>query len=224
MLKGDGPPQEVVTLDGCRFLVDVGVGPKTGFFLDRRETRKIVRNLASGRSVLDGFCSTGAFGMNALAGGAASVLAIDASGEAVAAAAGNAARNGLGDRREGRVGNLFPVLRELAGGGHRFDLVVLDPPSFTKSRQGREGAVRGYREINRLGRSLLAPGGILATSSCTQLVDMAKWYQVLRDAAADVRVDVHVIARGGQSPDHPVLLGVPETEYLKFAVLRTRET
>jgi 23S rRNA (cytosine1962-C5)-methyltransferase len=116
------------------------------------------------------------------------------------------------------------VLRELLSAGRKFDLVILDPPSFTKSREGREGAVRGYRDINRLGLSLLAPGGILATSSCTQLVDMAKWYEALRDAAADAHADVHVIAKGGQSPDHPVLLGVPETEYLKFAVLRVRGT
>ncbi|MDH3237157.1 MAG: class I SAM-dependent rRNA methyltransferase [Deltaproteobacteria bacterium] len=224
VLEGDGPPQETVTLDGCRFLVDVEAGPKTGFFLDHRENRKMVRELARGKSVLDGFCSTGAFGIYALAGGAARVLGVDVSGEAVAAAGENAARNGFGDGWEGRVGNLFPMLRELLSAGRRFDLVILDPPSFTKSREGREGAVRGYRDINRLGLSLLAPGGILATSSCTQLVDMAKWYEALRDAAADARVDVHVIAKGGQSPDHPVLLGVPETEYLKFAVLRVRGT
>ena len=222
VLGGNGPPQETVTLDGCRFLVDAEAGPKTGFFLDHRENRRIVRGLARGKSVLDGFCSTGAFGIYALAGGAARVLGIDVSGEAVAAASENAARNGFGDRWEGRAGDLFPVLRELLSAGRRFDLVILDPPSFTKSRQGREGAVRGYRDINRLGLSLLAPGGILATASCTQLVDMAKWYEALRDAAADARVDVHVVAKGGQSPDHPVLLGVPETEYLKFAVLRVR--
>jgi 23S rRNA (cytosine1962-C5)-methyltransferase len=223
-LWGDGPPRETVTLDGCRFLVDVEAGPKTGFFLDQRENRKIVRGLARGRSVLDGFCSTGAFGIYALAGGATSVLAVDVSGEAVAAAAENAARNGFAERWEGKEGNLFHVLRDLAGAGRRFDLVILDPPSFTKSREGREGAIRGYRDINRLGLSLLSPGGILATSSCTQLVDMAKWNEALRDAAADAQAVVHVIARGGQSPDHPILLGVPETEYLKFAVLRKRET
>ncbi len=224
VLGGDGPPRETVSLDGCRFLVDVETGPKTGFFLDQRENRKIVRNLAGGKSVLDGFCSTGAFGIYALAGGATSVLAVDISGDAVAAAAGNAERNGFGDRWEGRTGNLFQVLRELSDGGRRFDLVILDPPSFAKSREGRDGAIRGYRDINRLGLSLLAPGGILATSSCTQLVDMAKWYQALRDAAADARADTQIIARGWQSPDHPILLGMPETDYLKFAVLRVGET
>ena len=224
VIGGGGPPRETVTLDGCRFLVDVEAGPKTGFFLDQQENRKIVREMAGGRSVLDGFCSTGAFGVYALSGGASSVLAVDISGEAVAAASGNAARNGYGNRWDGREGNCFSVLRDLADQGRRFDMVILDPPSFAKSREGREGALRGYRDINRLGLSLLTPGGILATSSCTQLVDVAKWYQALRDAASDARADVHVIAKGGQSPDHPVLLGVPETEYLKFAVLRTRGT
>lgn len=224
VLGGDGPPRETVSLDGCRFLVDAETGPKTGFFLDQRENRRIVRNLAGGRSVLDGFCATGAFGIYALAGGATSVLAVDISGEAVDAAAENAARNGFGDRWEGRKGNLFQVMRDISESGRRFDLVILDPPSFAKSRGGREGAIRGYRDINRLGLSLLGPGGILATSSCTQLVDMAKWNQALRDAAADARADMHVIARGWQSSDHPVLLGMPETEYLKFAVLRMRGT
>jgi 23S rRNA (cytosine1962-C5)-methyltransferase len=224
VLGGCGPPQETVTLDGCLFLVDAETGPKTGFFLDQRENRRIVRDLARGRSVLDGFCSTGAFGIYALSGGATSVLGVDVSRGAVVAAGENAARNGFADRWEGREGNLFHVLRELLAGGRRFDLVILDPPSFAKSREGREGAIRGYRDINRLGLSLLAPGGILATSSCTQLIDVAKWNEAIREAAADARVDLQLQARGGQSPDHPVLLGVPETEYLKFAVFRKRGT
>lgn len=223
-LRGGGPLRETVALDGCRFLVDVETGPKTGFFLDQGENRRTVRDLARGKSVLDGFCSTGAFGIYALAGGAADVLGIDVSAQAVAAAAENAVRNGFGGRWEGREGDLFRELRGLAAAGRRFDLVVLDPPSFAKSRAGIEGALRGYRDVNRLGLSLLRPGGFLATSSCTQLVDMAKWYEALRDAAAGARADVHVVAKGGQSRDHPVLLGVPETDYLKFAVLRTRET
>jgi 23S rRNA (cytosine1962-C5)-methyltransferase len=224
VLGGCGPPQETVTLDGCLFLVDAETGPKTGFFLDQRENRRIVRDLARGRSVLDGFCSTGAFGVYALAGGATSVLGVDVSGGAVVAAGENAARNGFADRWEGREGNLFHVMRELLAGGRRFDLVILDPPSFAKSREGKEGAIRGYRDINRLGLSLLTSGGILATSSCTQLIDVAKWNEAIREAAADARVDLHLQARGGQSPDHPVLLGVPETEYLKFAVYRKRGT
>ncbi len=222
VLRGEGHPRETVTLDGSRFLVDVERGPKTGFFLDQRENRKIVRELARGRSVLDGFCSSGAFGIYALAGGADRVLAVDSSPDAMEAAGDNATRNGFRERWEGKAGNLFQVMREFERDGRRFDLVVLDPPSFAKSREGREGAIRGYRDINRLGLSLLAPGGILATSSCTQLVDMAKWYEAIREAAADARAEVRVVARGGQSPDHPVLLGVPETEYLKFAVLRKR--
>ena len=222
VLRGGGDPVEEVELDGLRFRVDMETGPKTGFFIDQRDNRRIVRAFSRGKRVLDGFCSTGAFGLYALAGGADSVLAIDSSGPAVAAARENAARNGFASRWEGKPADLFAELRELYASGRRFDLVVLDPPSFAKSREGREGAMRGYRDINRLGLSVLAPGGILATSSCTQLVDMAKWREALKAAAADARVDLQQLAAGGQPPDHPVLLGVPETEYLKFAVYRKR--
>lgn len=222
VLRGGGDPVEEVELDGLRFRVDMETGPKTGFFIDQRDNRRIVRAFSRGKRVLDGFCSTGAFGLYALAGGADSVLAIDSSGPAVAAARENAARNGFASRWEGTPADLFAELRELSAAGRRFDLVVLDPPSFAKSREGREGAMRGYRDINRLGLSVLAPGGILATSSCTQLVDMAKWREALKAAAADARVDLQQLAAGGQPPDHPVLLGVPETEYLKFAVYRKR--
>jgi 23S rRNA (cytosine1962-C5)-methyltransferase len=222
-LRGGGEPREDVEMDGLLFNVDVENGPKTGFFLDQRENRRIVRAFSRGKRVFDGFCSTGAFGLYALAGGAGSVLAVDSSQSAVSAAGENAARNGFASRWEGKAADLFAELRELSAAGRRFDLVVLDPPSFAKSREGRDGAMRGYRDINRLGLSVLEPGGILATASCTQLVDVAKWREALRAAAADARVDLQLLAAGGQPPDHPVLLGVPETEYLKFAVYRKRQ-
>lgn len=223
-VAGGGDPREEIGIDGLRFLVDVESGPKTGFFLDQRENRRIVRGLSRGKRVLDGFCSTGGFGVFALAGGAENVLAVDASDAAVSAARDNAARNGFSNRWEGRSADLFADLREMASSGRLFDLVVLDPPSFAKSREGREGAIRGYRDINRMGLSVLAPGGILATSSCTQLVDVAKWMEALRAAASDARADLELLAVGGQPPDHPVLLGVPETGYLKFAVYRKRSS
>jgi 23S rRNA (cytosine1962-C5)-methyltransferase len=222
-VRGGGPPVEEIETDGVRFLVDVEAGPKTGFFLDQRRNRNIVRELAGGKSVLDGFCASGGFGLYALAGGARSVFAIDSSRPAIAAARENASRNGVAGRWVGEAADLFQALRGLSEGGRRFDLVVLDPPSFTKSREGREGALRGYRDINRMGLSVLSPGGLLATSSCTQLVDVAKWKEALRDAAADAGADLELVAWGGQPPDHPVLLSVPETEYLKFAVYRKRE-
>ena len=222
-VRGGGPPVEEIETDGVRFRVDVEAGPKTGFFLDQRRNRNIVRELAGGKSVLDGFCASGGFGLYALAGGARSVFALDSSRPAIAAARENASRNGVSDRWEGEAADLFQALRGLSEGGRRFDLVVLDPPSFTKSREGREGALRGYRDINRMGLSVLSPGGLLATSSCTQLVDVAKWKEALRDAAADAGADLELVAWGGQPPDHPVLLSVPETEYLKFAVYRKRE-
>ncbi len=221
-VRGGGPPREEIETDGVRFLVDVEAGPKTGFFLDQRVNRNIVRRLAEGKDVLDGFCAAGGFGLYALAGGAKSVLAVDSSRPAVETAGANAERNGFLPRWKGETADLFQALRDMAASGRRFDLVVLDPPSFTKSREGREGALRGYRDINRMGLSVLSPGGLLATSSCTQLVDVAKWKEALADAAADAGADLELVAWGGQPPDHPVLLSVPETEYLKFAVYRKR--
>ncbi|MCL5883966.1 MAG: class I SAM-dependent rRNA methyltransferase [Deltaproteobacteria bacterium] len=222
VLLGDGPPVEEVDTDGLRFLVNAATGPKTGFFLDQRGNRLLVRSLSAGRTVLDGFCATGGFGLYALSGGAKSVFAVDASSAFVDAARENAARNGFAGRWEGKSADMFSELRELAASGRRFDLVVLDPPAFAKSREDREGALRGYRDINRLGIGLLTPGGVLATSSCTQSIDVAKWKEAVRAAAADARADLEVVATGGQPPDHPVLLGVPETEYLKFAMFRKR--
>lgn len=223
-VRGEGPPRAVIETHGVRFAVDVESGPKTGFFLDQRDNRAIVRKFAGGRTVLDGFCATGGFGLYALAGGARSVLAVDASRAAVEAARANAALNGMADRWEGESHDLFACLREMRDAGRRFDLVILDPPAFAKTREGREGALRGYRDINRMGLSVLSPGGLLATSSCTQLIDMAQWTQALRDAAADAGADLERIAFGGQPPDHPVLLSVPETDYLKFALFQVRRT
>lgn len=222
--RGEGSPREEIETDGVRFAVDVETGPKTGFFLDQRRNRLVVRGLAEGKTVLDGFCAAGGFGLYALAGGATHVLAIDASRPAVETARANAALNGAAGRWEGEAEDLFQALRNLRDVGRRFDLVILDPPSFAKSREGREGALRGYRDINRMGLSVLTPGGLLATSSCTQLIDVAKWKEALRDAAADAGADLEMVAWGGQPPDHPVLLAVPETEYLKFAVYRKRRS
>ncbi len=140
----------------------------------------------------------------------------------MSAARETAKRNGLSGRGERTAADMFVELRELAATERRFDMVVLDPPSFAKSREGKEGALRGYKDINRMGISLLARGGILATASCTQRVDVAKWRETLRAAAADAGADLEQVAVGGQPADHPVLLGVPETEYLKFAVFRKR--
>ena len=222
VVRGGGLPEEEIDTDGVRFLVDVEAGPKTGFFLDQRENRRIVRCLAEGKEVLDGFCADGGFGLYALAGGARSVFAIDSSRRAVEAARANAGRNGFLSGWEGDTADMFQALRELAASGRRFDLVVLDPPSFTKTRDGRERALRGYQDINRIGLSVLSPGGFLATSSCTQLIDMTKWKEALAGAAADAGVDLELVAMGRQPADHPVLLAVPETEYLKFAVYRKR--
>lgn len=224
VVRGEGEPVEEVTVDGIRFVIDAIAGPKTGFFLDQRRNRQIVRARAAGKRVLDAFCSVGAFGLYALAGGASSVVAVDASEWAIRQARENAARNGFADRWEGRPADLFQEMRDMAGRDERFDLVVIDPPSFAKNREGREGALRGYRDINRLGLSILDRGGFLATSSCTQLVDTEMWTGAIRDAASSVGADLERVETGEHSLDHPVLLGVPETDYLKFALYRRRSS
>lgn len=221
-LLGTGEPREEVVLDGLRLLADAGAGPKTALFLDQRENRLLVKRHAAGRRVLDGFCSTGGFGLYALAGGASSVLALDSSSWALGAARGNAGANGFGERWEGRESDLFTALRELHRRGERFGMVVLDPPSFAKGREGKEGALRGYADVNRLGALLLEEGGILATASCTQRVGPSEWREAVRRGAADAGVLLERVEDGRQPPDHPVLLNVPETEYLKFTLYRRR--
>jgi 23S rRNA (cytosine1962-C5)-methyltransferase len=221
-LHGEGDPAGEVRLDGLSFRVDASAGPKTGLFLDQRENRLLAARHAAGRRVLDGFCSTGAFGLYALKGGAASVLAVDASAWAVDTARENAAANGCARRWEGRKGNLFDVLRALHEAGERFGMVVLDPPSFAKGREGKVGALRGYRDVNRFGAMLLEEGGILATASCTQRVGPAEWREAVRQGASDGGVLLERVEDGRQPADHPVLLNVPETEYLKFTLYRRR--
>jgi 23S rRNA (cytosine1962-C5)-methyltransferase len=202
----------------CRFRVALAEGHKTGFYLDQRDNRAAVAALAAGREVLDAFCYTGAFGVQALRHGAASVLALDASAEACARARAHAAANG-GERFEAREQNAFDALRELERSGRRFDLVVLDPPPFTRRKTAVEAALRGYKEINLRGLRCLRPGGILATFSCSHHVSAVLFEEVCRAAAADAGRDVRVRAYLTQAPDHPVLLAVPETRYLKGLLL-----
>jgi SAM-dependent methyltransferase/lipoprotein-anchoring transpeptidase ErfK/SrfK len=224
-VRGGGPATEEIETDGVRFLVDVSAGPKTGFFLDQRANRNILRRLAEGKDVLDGFCAAGGFGLYALAGGAKSVLAVDSSRQAVETARANADRKRLLVPLGGGERGPFPVASGHGGIGRRFDLVVLDPPSFTKSREGREGAIRGYRDINRTGLSVLSPGGLLATSSCTQLVDVAKWKQALADAAADAGADLELVAWGGSRRTIRSCCrsrnGVPEVRGLQEKIIMT---
>jgi 23S rRNA (cytosine1962-C5)-methyltransferase len=217
---GRGPAEEVVITEGaCRFAVRPGHGQKTGFYLDQSDNRGRVAARAAGRRMLDAFSYTGAFACRALAAGATSALVIDSSADALALARHNLERNGLLPRATLREANAFDVLRELEAAGERFDLIVLDPPPFTRRRDALEAAGRGYKEINLRALRLLSSGGLLATFSCSHHVSPALFEEICRSAAADAHVTTRVLATLTQSLDHPVLLTVPETRYLTGLLL-----
>ncbi|MCL6615509.1 MAG: class I SAM-dependent methyltransferase, partial [Firmicutes bacterium] len=192
---------------------------KTGHFLDQRENRAAAAAFAPGRRVLDCFCYTGTFGLAAALAGAASVLGVDLDESALRVAARNAALNGVEERCRFVAANAFDFLRAAVEEGREYDLVVLDPPAFTKSRFRVEEALRGYKEINLRAIRLLSPGGILVTCSCSHHVSFPLFQEVVGAAAADAGRDLRLIARRGHPADHPVLIGVPETEYLKCLIL-----
>ena len=204
-----------ITENGIRYLVDVENGQKTGFFLDQKYNRRAAAGLAHGRRVLDCFTHTGTFALNAARAGAQSVTAVDISEEAVAMAGENAKRNGI--EMETLCANVFDLLPELVRAGkHPYDFIILDPPAFTKSRRTADDAERGYREINYRAMKLLPRGGYLATCSCSHFMEKERFARVIAAAARDAEVSLKLIEARGASPDHPVLVGVPETEYLKF--------
>jgi 23S rRNA (cytosine1962-C5)-methyltransferase len=217
LLYGQVPERVEVKEGDVRFEADLWRGQKTGLFLDQRENHLMVRTYARGR-VLDGFSYHGGFALPAATVGR-EVLAVDASAEAVAQIAGNAERNGL-TNVTAREANVFDLLRELYDRGERFDTVILDPPAFAKSKDAVEKAVRGYKEINLRALKLLEPGGYLVTCSCSYHVHEADFEEILMAASADVPATVTVVEKRRQARDHPVVLGVPETYYLKCFVLR----
>lgn len=222
LLYGEKPGRVLVIKNGLELDVDVWEGQKTGLFLDQSANYRAIEPWAKGARVLDTFCYAGAWGLHTLRYGAAGVLGLDASEKALAAARGNASRNGFGDRVEYRRADVFDELRALMAAGARYELIVLDPPSFAKTRKDKTGALRGYKEINRLGMSLLAPGGVLVTCSCSHPIDVPTFHEVLAAAARDAKRVFHLIARRTQGPDHPIVLGIPETEYLQCVILQDR--
>jgi 23S rRNA (cytosine1962-C5)-methyltransferase len=216
---GTGETGVWVQEDTLAFFTDVATGQKTGFFLDQRQNRQVVKGLANGRDVLDCFCYSGGFSVSAAAGGAASVLGIDLSDTALVWARQSAERNGLATCCTFNVANAFDELRTLAREGRHFGLVILDPPAFTKGRGALEGALRGYNEINLRAMKLLAPGGVLVTCSCSYHVDAPTFLEMLRSAAADARREFRLVEFRTQASDHPILLAAKETQYLKCAIL-----
>ena len=199
--------------------VEVAAGQKTGFFLDQRDNRQVVKRLARGREVLDCFCYSGGFSVSAGAGGAASVTGIDISVEALSWAERSAIQNGLGACCTFVSANAFDHLRALARDERRFGMIILDPPAFTKGRDALAGALRGYNEINLRAMKLLDRGGTLVTCSCSYHVDAATFLDMLRSAAADARREFRLLELRTQAADHPILLAAKETQYLKCAIL-----
>jgi 23S rRNA (cytosine1962-C5)-methyltransferase len=201
------------------FFVEVAEGQKTGFFLDQRENREVVKGLASGREVLDCFCYSGGFALSAASGGATSVTGIDLSAEAISWAERSADRNGLMSRCTFTTANAFDALRGFDREGRRFGMLILDPPAFTKGKAALSGALRGYKEINLRAMKLLDPGGILVTCSCSYHMDAPAFLEVLRAAAADAHREFRLVELRTQTRDHPVLLAAKETQYLKCVIL-----
>ena len=207
------PLAEIVE-NGVRYTVDVENGQKTGFFLDQKYNRAAVARLAEGKNVLDCFTHTGSFALNAAKGGARHVTAVDVSEAAVEMARHNAQINGVADVMECVAADVFELLPSLPS--NRYDFIILDPPAFTKSRKTLHSALRGYKEINYRAMKLLPRGGYLATCSCSHFATEEEFCRMLRGAARDAGVQLRQIEALQQSPDHPILWGVPETSYLKF--------
>ncbi len=221
-LRGDAPaaPIEIVE-HGLRYAVDVVGGQKTGFYLDQRDNRRRIRELAAGREVLNCFCYTGGFSLAALAGGASSVASVDSSGAAIELGRRNAQANGLADSRaEWREADVFGYLREVRAQGRGFDLVVLDPPKFAPTEKHAPAAARAYKDVNLNALKLLRTGGLLATFSCSGGVSADLFQKIVAGAAADAGVSATILERFHAAPDHPVLLEFPEGEYLKGLLLR----
>lgn len=217
---GSAPGYTVIEQNGVKFGVDYVSGQKTGFFLDQLYNRAEILRLAAGKRVLDCFTHTGAFALHAALGGAARVTAVDVSAAALETARENARLNGVSDM-EFVQADVFDLLTELTGAGRgAYDFIILDPPAFTKSGSTVNAAYRGYKEINMKAMRLLPRGGFLATCSCSHFMTDERFRAMLAEAARDANVSLRQLYVGRQGPDHPILWGVPETDYLKFYVFQ----
>lgn len=206
--------------NGVRYIVDVEDGQKTGFFLDQKNNRAAIQRLCRGKRVLDCFTHTGSFALNAGIAGAAEVLGVDASQLAVDQAEENARLNGLEDRVKFRCADVFELLPELEAAGERYDVVILDPPAFTKSRNSVKNAVKGYREINLRGMKLVKDGGFLATCSCSHFMEPELFARTIREAAAGAHRRLRQVEFRTQAPDHPILWAADQSYYLKFYIFQ----
>lgn len=210
----------ILNENGLKFHVDIENGQKTGYFLDQQDNRRAIHNIVKGADVLEGFCYTGTFSMHAAHYGAKSVLGLDISETAVATARRNAILNGFEDRCKFESVNAFDVLKQWVKDGRRYDVVMLDPPAFTKSRENIQKAITGYKEINLRGMKLVKPGGFLVTASCTNLVPPDMFLEIIGMAAKDARRTLRQVCWQTQSADHPILWNIPSTQYLKFLIVQ----
>lgn len=210
----------VISENDISYLVDFENGQKTGYFLDQKYNRAAVGRLAKGKRVLDCFTHTGSFALNAARGGAEQVTAVDISAHALDTAKENAMRNDLSAKITLQEADVFALLPTLKQEAAKFDFIILDPPAFTKSRATLSNAMGGYREINKRAMQLLPRGGYLATCSCSHFVTEGMFRSMLGHAAADAGVSLRQIEARAQSPDHPILWNVPETNYLKFYIFQ----
>ena len=220
LLFGEVPDRVEMQENGVRFLVDVKEGQKTGFFLDQKENRAAIAPFVSGMRVLDCFTHTGSFALHAAHYGAAEVTGVDISEHACACALENARLNGVEDRVRFECANAFDFLRAQQTAKEQYDVVILDPPAFTKTRSAVEGALRGYKEINLRGMKLTRDGGFFVTCSCSQHVTPDLFRGMLMDAQKDAHVQLRQIEWRTQGRDHPILLASPETQYLKCGIFQ----
>ncbi len=207
-----------VAIDGFEYWLDLQGGQKTGFYLDQRQQHAVVAKHAAGRRVLDAFCNQGSFALHCAKAGAASVLGLDSAFDAVSQAKKNAERNGVKADFEGA--NVFDWFTAKRDAAPAWDLIILDPPPFAKSKSALDGAMRGYKELNLRAMKSLTPGGVLATYTCSHHMQEAQLREVVSEAAADAKRRVHVLEFCHQPADHPVLVTMPESEYLRGYVLR----
>jgi 23S rRNA (cytosine1962-C5)-methyltransferase len=213
----------VITENGLQFEVDLENGQKTGYFLDQQDNRRAIRHIVKDADVLGAFCYTGSFELHAGYYGARSVLGIDISENAVAHARRNAELNGLGEKVRFEALNAFDVLKKWSRETRKFDVVMLDPPAFTKSRENIGKAISGYKEINLRAMKLLRSGGFLVSSSCTNLVSPEAFLDTIRSAAKDAGKKIRQVVFQTQSPDHPIAWGLENTYYLKFLIVEVND-
>lgn len=212
----------IINENGLRFHIDIDQGQKTGYFLDQQDNRRAIQHIVKGAEVLGAFSYTGSFEIHAAHYGAKSVLGLDISSPAIQQAIRNAELNGLQDICRFEAANAFDVLKQWGKDGRQYDVVMLDPPAFTKSRETIQKAITGYKEINLRGMKLVRPGGFLVTSSCTSLVSPELFLQIIDMAAKDARRKIRQVIFQTQSADHPVIRSIENTQYLKFLIIQVQ--